>query len=102
MVRFYEHSIEMSSVVRQNDIAEILSLHGAKFDDLTIYPKSVCALTWADNHRLFMCKVQAVIGQRPLGNFFLKVSLWKPCLKRIYKGCSTLKLVRLSENFIFR
>ncbi|VDO21014.1 unnamed protein product [Brugia timori] len=68
MVHFREHSIEMSSIVQQrkNGASEMLPSYWAKFGDLTLYPDSVCALTWADNHRLFMCKVRVAIGEYPL------------------------------------
>ncbi|VDN92631.1 unnamed protein product [Brugia pahangi] len=68
MVHFREHSIEMSSIVQQrkNGASEMLPSYWAKFGDLTLYPDSVCALTWADNHRLFMCKVRVAVGEYPL------------------------------------
>lgn len=69
MVHFREHSIEITSIVQQGKggVVEMLPSYWAKFGDLTLYPNSVCALTWADNHRLFMCKVRVVIGESPLG-----------------------------------
>uniref|UniRef100_A0A158Q858 E3 ubiquitin-protein ligase E3D n=1 Tax=Elaeophora elaphi TaxID=1147741 RepID=A0A158Q858_9BILA len=68
MVHFREHSIEMSSIIRQrkDGVTEMLPSYWAKFGDLTLYPNSVCALTWADNHRLFMCKVRVLVGECPL------------------------------------
>ncbi|KAL4003402.1 HECT-like Ubiquitin-conjugating enzyme (E2)-binding family protein [Acanthocheilonema viteae] len=68
MVHFREHSIEVSSIVQQrkDGVTEMLPSYWAKFGDLTLYPNSVCALTWADNHRLFMCKVRLVVGECPL------------------------------------
>ncbi|KAM3723017.1 E3 ubiquitin-protein ligase E3D [Dirofilaria immitis] len=68
MVHFREHSIEVSSIIQQkkDGVAGMLPSYWAKFGDLTLYPNSVCALTWADNHRLFMCKVRIMIGERPL------------------------------------
>ncbi|CAG9531777.1 unnamed protein product [Cercopithifilaria johnstoni] len=68
MVHFREHSIEMSSIVQQSKdgVTEMLPSCSAKFGDLTLYPNSVCALTWADNRRLFMCKVRVAVGESPL------------------------------------
>lgn len=69
MVHFREHSIEISSTVEQrnDNVTETLPSYWAKFGDLTLYPNSVCAVTWADNHRLFMCKVRVIVGECPLG-----------------------------------
>uniref|UniRef100_A0A8R1TZP2 E3 ubiquitin-protein ligase E3D n=1 Tax=Onchocerca volvulus TaxID=6282 RepID=A0A8R1TZP2_ONCVO len=63
MIHFREHSIEVSSIIQQREdgAAEMLPSYWAKFGDLTLYPNSVCALTWADNHRLFMCKVRVIV-----------------------------------------
>ncbi|VDK66793.1 unnamed protein product [Onchocerca ochengi] len=68
MIHFREHSIEVSSIIQQREdgAAEMLPSYWAKFGDLTLYPNSVCALTWADNHRLFMCKVRVIVGKCPL------------------------------------
>ncbi|EJD75347.1 hypothetical protein, variant [Loa loa] len=68
MIHFHEHSIEMSSIVQQRKctVTEMLPSYWAKFGDLTLYPNSICALTWADNHRLFMCKIRIVVGECPL------------------------------------
>ncbi|GMT17303.1 hypothetical protein PFISCL1PPCAC_8600, partial [Pristionchus fissidentatus] len=38
----------------------------ARIDDLSLSPDSVCAPTWTDNHRLFMCKVHADASHLPL------------------------------------
>ncbi|VDK78525.1 unnamed protein product [Litomosoides sigmodontis] len=67
MVHFREHSIELSSIVQQREdgVTELQS-YWAKFGDFTLYPNSVCALTWADNRRLFMCKLRVVVGECPL------------------------------------
>uniref|UniRef100_A0A915PRL5 E3 ubiquitin-protein ligase E3D n=1 Tax=Setaria digitata TaxID=48799 RepID=A0A915PRL5_9BILA len=68
MVHIREHSIEVGSIVerRRNGVTELLPSYWAKFGDLTLYPNSVCALTWADNHRLFMCKVRVATNGYPL------------------------------------
>ncbi|VDN06254.1 unnamed protein product [Thelazia callipaeda] len=68
MVHIREDSIEMNAAVdKTEDIqSNLLSSYSAKFGDLVLQPNSVCALTWADNHRLFMCKVRAEVGGCPL------------------------------------
>ncbi|KAI1717103.1 HECT-like ubiquitin-conjugating enzyme (E2)-binding domain-containing protein [Ditylenchus destructor] len=48
---------------QNNDEAVTNEPHNRKFTtkliDILLDPNSVCALSWADNHRLFMCKVRA-------------------------------------------
>lgn len=80
MVYFREHSIEMNSIVQQrkDGVTEMRNIsYWAKFGDLTLYPNSVCAVTWADNRQLFMCKIRVVVGECPLG-IILAFSLHLP------------------------
>lgn len=71
VVDIHENSIELRATGAAENSKDISGRPSflTKFGDLTLQPSSVCALTWADNHRLFMCKVRAEVGGCPLGEF---------------------------------
>ncbi|VDN54968.1 unnamed protein product [Dracunculus medinensis] len=51
---FYEHSGEQSG-----DKSDYSVLYTAHFKNILLRPNTLHAATWADNRRLFMCKIQA-------------------------------------------
>ncbi|KAK6745609.1 hypothetical protein RB195_011996 [Necator americanus] len=60
LVRVSEHGVELGVPL---DIAESMGMkqklprYHAKISNLTLYPQSLCAPSWADNNRLFTCKL---------------------------------------------
>lgn len=63
MVRVGEHELEIR--VAEEDGQQWM----AHIHDLAMRPSTVCAPTWADQHRLFMCKVQAEGERVPIGEY---------------------------------
>ncbi|CAI4228860.1 unnamed protein product [Auanema sp. JU1783] len=63
MVRVSENSVELGippSIAEQIPSFTVTpQLYSAKISGLYLAPDSVCSPTWADNKRLFMCKVRA-------------------------------------------
>lgn len=69
MIRVSEHSIELGvpiAVAESLRLERNLTRYRAFIPDLTFYPQSLCALTWADNHRIFMCKLHVETNGKPL------------------------------------
>ncbi|GMS88293.1 hypothetical protein PENTCL1PPCAC_10468 [Pristionchus entomophagus] len=64
VVRVGEHWV----VLEENSESGEEETHSfrARIDDLSLSPESICAPTWTDNHRLFMCKVHADASNLPL------------------------------------
>lgn len=60
MVRVSEHAVELGTppiIAESLDLQQRLPRYRANISSLTLYPQSLCAPTWADNQRLFMCKL---------------------------------------------
>ncbi|KAK6029835.1 hypothetical protein OSTOST_04045 [Ostertagia ostertagi] len=60
MVRVSEHAVELGTppfLAESLHIQRKLPRYRASISNLTFYPQSLCAPTWADNQRLFMCKL---------------------------------------------
>ncbi|KHJ90719.1 hypothetical protein OESDEN_09431 [Oesophagostomum dentatum] len=69
LVRVSEHGVEIGV---PHDIAQSLHMqqksprYRANISNLILYPQSLCATSWADNHRLFMCKLHVEADGLPL------------------------------------
>uniref|UniRef100_A0A1I7X8N1 E3 ubiquitin-protein ligase E3D n=1 Tax=Heterorhabditis bacteriophora TaxID=37862 RepID=A0A1I7X8N1_HETBA len=68
LIRVCEHSLEMGlpAAVAEGLSSVQCQRFCAHIADLSLKPDSVCAPTWADNNRLFMCKVHAEVDGVPL------------------------------------
>ncbi|KJH48316.1 hypothetical protein DICVIV_05557 [Dictyocaulus viviparus] len=69
MIRVSEHTIELGIppiVVENLRLEQRPPRYCASIPRLTLYPQSLCAPTWADNHRLFMCKLHVEADGAPL------------------------------------
>ncbi|RCN48660.1 hypothetical protein ANCCAN_05299 [Ancylostoma caninum] len=69
LVRVSEHAVELgvpATIAESLHMEEKLPRYRANISNLTLYPQSLCAPTWADNHRLFMCKIHVETDGSPL------------------------------------
>ncbi|KAL6725498.1 hypothetical protein Aduo_007547 [Ancylostoma duodenale] len=69
LVRVSEHAVELgvpATIAESLHMEEKLPRYRANISKLTLYPQSLCAPTWADNHRLFMCKIHVETDGSPL------------------------------------
>ncbi|VDM66173.1 unnamed protein product, partial [Strongylus vulgaris] len=69
LVRVGEHSVEIgvpATVSESLDLEKKSPRYSVNISNLTMYPQSLCAPTWADNHRLFMCKIHVEADGLPL------------------------------------
>ncbi|VDM43113.1 unnamed protein product [Toxocara canis] len=68
LVKVGEHALELKDIENGNvESNSVRSRFYARIADLCLHPNTVCALTWADHSRLFMCKVHAEADGLPLG-----------------------------------
>ncbi|WKY03056.1 hypothetical protein Q1695_016390 [Nippostrongylus brasiliensis] len=68
IVRVSEHAVELGtpSVIAESlHLQQRLPRYRANISNLTLYPQSLCAPTWADNQRLFMCKLHVEADGMP-------------------------------------
>lgn len=72
---FYEHSGEQSG-----DKSDYSVLYTAHFKNILLRPNTLHAATWADNRRLFMCKIQANLSH----NLGLSFCIFKNSIAFIY------------------
>ncbi|VDK48991.1 unnamed protein product [Anisakis simplex] len=66
LVKIEAHGLELKDVENGN-LDSAKSRFSVRIADLCLHPNTVCALTWADHRRLFMCKVHAEADGIPLG-----------------------------------
>ncbi|VDO29223.1 unnamed protein product [Haemonchus placei] len=68
MVRVSEHAVELGTppyLAAGLQLERKLPRFRANISSLTFYPQSLCAPTWADNERLFMCKLHVEADGAP-------------------------------------
>nr|CDJ93016.1 Ubiquitin-conjugating enzyme E2C-binding protein domain containing protein [Haemonchus contortus] len=68
MVRVSEHAVELGTppyLAAGLQLERKLPRFRANISNLTFYPQSLCAPTWADNERLFMCKLHVEADGAP-------------------------------------
>lgn len=69
MIRISEHTIELglpAIVAESLQMEQKLPRYSATISNLTLYSQSLCAPNWADNHRIFMCKLHVETDGTPL------------------------------------
>ncbi|KAE9414519.1 hypothetical protein Angca_000596, partial [Angiostrongylus cantonensis] len=69
MIRVSEHSVELGIppvVAESLRLGQKLTRYRVSISDLTFYPQSLCASTWADSNRIFMCKLHVEADGKPL------------------------------------
>ncbi|VDM60934.1 unnamed protein product [Angiostrongylus costaricensis] len=104
MIRVSEHSVELGIPLVAAEslrLEQKLTRYRASISDLTFYPQSLCASTWADNHRIFMCKLHVEAGGKPLDKGVSNdgVFLCKGChteLGTVVKNCREIVLLHHS------
>ncbi|KAK5983130.1 hypothetical protein GCK32_006565 [Trichostrongylus colubriformis] len=72
MVRVSEHAVELGTppyLAASLHLQRKLPRYRANISNLTLYPQSLCASTWADNERLFMCKLHVEADGVPFAFF---------------------------------
>ncbi|VDN25145.1 unnamed protein product [Cylicostephanus goldi] len=69
LVRISEHGVEIgipAALAENMHLEKKSPRYSVNISNLTLYPQSLCAPTWADNHRLFMCKLHVEADGLPL------------------------------------